>query len=140
MAITRTAYPQQDLVVCTCTGIFDFRECLSVSRDDLTTQATCRVNAIRHVDFRRVTPELLKAVVLASEQQVRPVSHDRGRTAFIITEEVQHFDWFNALMRWVHTLARHRDFALFFALTKAFEWFWLEPASAQHTPRRASSA
>ncbi len=128
MKITLKIYPEANLAIYTCTGIFQFEEWMAVSEDYLDSQTTFQINDIRRIDFSRVTPDLLKAVVLTTKQHSSPDAPIRGKTAFIINQDFHNYDLFNTFMLWVHTLELNRDFALHFSTAKALEWFGLDPA------------
>ncbi len=127
MAITLKIYPEANLAVYTCTGIFEFEEWMAVSEGYLDSQTAFQINDIRRIDFSRVTPDLLKAVVLTTKQHSSPDTSIRGKTAFIINPDFHNYDLFNTFMLWVHTLELNRDFALHFSTAKALEWFGLDP-------------
>ncbi len=131
MPINLTTYPDYDLAVFTCVGFFDHREWLTVSKGYLSSQATYQINDIRQIDFEWVTPEVLQSVAMATKRLAIPGAPGRGKTAFIITKEFNNFNLFNDFMRWVHTLALNRDFALFYSTAEAIEWFGIDSGGVQ---------
>ncbi len=139
MAITLKIYPEANLAIYTCTGIFQFDEWMAVSADYLNSQTAFQINDIRRIDFSQVTPKLLRKVVLATKQKTANAGVTRGKTAFIIDQDFQNYDLFNTFMRWVNTLELNRDFALLFSTAKALAWFGLDPAVTPDNARGQST-